>query len=99
MSADHRLTPEEYAAFVAHMERPAGHTEDCESARGWFCDCSAGGRWRAWFDGDEYLGEVSARTGPDVVTDDEKARHGASPESTGTALAGAQVDANVKSRP
>lgn len=32
------------------------------------------GSWHSWFDGDAYLGEGSARTGPDVVTADEKAR-------------------------
>ena len=30
--------------------------------------------WRDWFDGDEYLGERSARTGPDAV--DAKQRCG-----------------------
>lgn len=65
---DCKLTDAERVAFAAHQAR--GCTPKPDGWRGempwWPYVLSADRSWRDWYDGDEYLGLRSGRTGPDA---------------------------------
>lgn len=61
----HARTESRRAGLVAWLDRPAPQRFDGVGLVG--TALLAHRPWRSWFDGDEYLGERSSRTGPDVV--------------------------------